>query len=215
MTALLQLIFLIFSVVGAAMALFVIKRSLWRWVVGSIFGLLALVAGILIFATSEKSITPTDIAKEMAGGDNFCFLEPLISDPKNLTGPVIIKLKNIGSTPIPRLQFLVSPYWIHGDAQGHANDYYSIMNRSSSVDCNVGASFFNVMKNDGSIDQLKLKPGRYRVEFTTTFGTGWVEILTIEQSFDRLVGVVDVFKPGKKPYHSPRPPGYVEWGKLP
>jgi hypothetical protein len=181
----------------------------WKWIIGSPIALVGLALGIIKF--NEKHLSPTDITNILAGGDNFCFLEPQIANSKNLNDPVVIRAINNGSAPIPNLQFFISPYWVHGDAKNHPNEYYSILPSSISINCNVGASFINVFKFDGSVGLLSLKPGRYRVEFTTTVGTGWYEILTIEQSYDDLVGVVDVFIPGKEPYHSPRPRGYVEW----
>jgi hypothetical protein len=205
----LQLILLFFAAAGAVAALKLKKP--WKQIWLSICLFLAVSAAILIVVTSEKPVTRDEIARELAGADNFCFFEPQIIDLKNFTNPVIIKLTNGGSRLIPKLQFFISPYWIRGDAKNHPNEYYSIMPSSVTVDCNVAASFINIFMFDGSVRPLSLRPGRYRIEFATTLGTGWVEILTIEQSYDDLVAVVDVFILGRKPYHSPRPPSYVDW----
>ena len=208
-----NIIFLVFGVGAAVATLLAFKDSVGKWAAIAFFVGIASI-GLVFIIWGGDPPTAKDTAREQAGGDNFCFLEPYIPDPKVLTDPIFLKVINNGSAPIQNLQFLISPYWIHGDEKNHHNEYVSIMPSSSAIDCNVGSNFALMPYSDGRNRSLNLAPGRYRIAFTSPNAT-WIEILTIEQVFDNLVGLVDIFQPGKPPYHSPRPPGYAEWGQPP
>jgi hypothetical protein len=174
------------------------------------FGAAFLAIGMIESHYYEPPLTAADIARVQAGIDNFCFFEPRIVNSKSYNDVVPIWAINNGNLSIPKLQFLVSPYWIHGKVKEYPKEYYSVMPSSVPLSCDVGA-YAIMLSTPNGVMPLALKPGRYRVEFTTALGTGWNETLTIERSFDDIVGTVDVFVLGKKPYHSPRPAGYVEW----
>ena len=209
-----NIVFLVFGVGGAVATLLAFRDSIGKWAAIAFFVGIASI-GLVFMIWGENQPTSKDIAREQAGEDNFCFFEPYIPDLKKLTDPVFLKVVNNGSGPISNLQFLISPYWIHGDEKHHHKEYFSIMPSFSAIDCNVGSDFALMPYSDGRNRSLGLAPGRYRIEFTSPLNGDWIEILTIEQVFDNLVGVVDIFQPGKPPYHSPRPPGYVEWGQPP
>lgn len=134
-----------------------------RIIFSSLLGMALAVIGLVEFHYYERPATAIDFTRAIAGGDNVCYLEPVISNPKKLNEAVPIRLVNNGNGTVPRLNFLVSPYWIHGQANLYHDVHYSTMNRSEVIDeCAVGARWLSFITPDG-YKPFTLKPGRYRV----------------------------------------------------
>jgi hypothetical protein len=155
-------------------------------------------------AKIERDKLQKRIDAGVTGGDNFCFFEAIIQNPKSFEAPVQLRIVNNGEGPLRSLLYFISPYSVRGDATNPR--YWALMESSARIEiCPIGSHPTRII----------LKPGAYRIEFTPLLATrensGWHQILKIEQSFDRLVAVTDVNLNNGKKYHSPRPPNYREW----
>jgi hypothetical protein len=183
-----------------------------KWLLAAVFSSIGLVSFIATIASLqsgklakiERDKLQRRIDAGVTGGDNFCFFEAIIQNPKNFEAPVQLRIVNNGDGPIKSLRYFISPYSVRGDAANLG--YWSLMKRAAPIEiCPIGSHSFGVI----------LKPGAYRIKFTPLLATrensGWHQILKIEQSFDRLVAVTDVNLNNGKKYRSPRPPNYRDW----
>ena len=69
-----NIIFLVFGVGGAVATLLAFRDSVGKWAAIAFFVGIASI-GLVFIIWGDNPPTPKDIAREQAGGDNFCFFD--------------------------------------------------------------------------------------------------------------------------------------------